>query len=63
MSAAMARQREEWLSLVEEFNRRIKSLDVWLEQQARSDERVLRLQTHPGTGLLTGSAAGIASLV
>jgi transposase len=56
MSEAMARQREEWLSLVEEFNRRIKSLDVWLEQQARADERVLRLQTHPGIGLLTSLA-------
>jgi transposase len=35
MSEAMARQRQEWLSLVDEFNTRIKSLDVWLEQQAR----------------------------
>jgi transposase len=56
MSAATARQREEWLSLVEEFNQRIKSLDVWLEQQARMDDRVLRLQTHPGIGLLTSLA-------
>jgi transposase len=35
MSEAMSRQREEWLSLVEEFNRRIKSLDRWLDEQAR----------------------------
>ncbi len=28
MSVAMARQREEWLSLVDEFNARIKSLDA-----------------------------------
>jgi transposase len=35
MSVAMARQREEWLSLVDEFNARIKSLDAWLEQRQR----------------------------
>jgi transposase len=56
MSGAMARQREEWLSLVDEFNARIKSLDAWLEQQAKRDERVMRLQTHPGIGLLTSLA-------
>lgn len=52
----MTRQREEWLSLVDELNRRIKSLDVWLEQEAKRDERVMRLQTHPGIGLLTSLA-------
>lgn len=30
---AMARRREEWLSLVDELNSRSKSLDSWLEQQ------------------------------
>lgn len=56
MSAAMSRQRGEWLSLVEEFDRRIKSLDEWLEEQARHDERVARLRTQPGIGLLTALA-------
>lgn len=56
MSEAMARQREEWLSLVEEFNQRIKSLDTWLEREARQDQRVMRLQTDPGIGLLTSLA-------
>jgi transposase len=56
MSEAMARQREEWLSLVDELNRRIKSLDGWLDERARRDERVMRLQTHPGIGLLTSLA-------
>jgi transposase len=56
MSEAMARQREEWLSLVDELNSRIKSVDSWLEQRAQQDERVLRLQTHPGTGRLTSLA-------
>lgn len=56
MSEAMARQREEWLSLVDELNARIKSLDAWLGEQAKRDERVLRLQTHHGIGLLTSLA-------
>jgi transposase len=56
MSEAMGRQREEWLSLVDDLNRRIKSLDAWLDERAKSDERVLRLQTHPGIGLLTSLA-------
>ena len=56
MSEAMTRQREEWLSLVDDLNRRIKSLDAWLDERARRDERVMRLQTHPGIGLLTSLA-------
>ena len=53
MSEAMGRQREEWLSLVDDLNKRIKSLDAWLDERAKCDERVLRLQTPPGIGLLT----------
>jgi transposase len=56
MTEAMARQREEWLSLVDVLNARVKSLDSWLDERARRDERVLRLQTHPGVGLLTSLA-------
>jgi transposase len=56
MTEVMARQREEWLSLVDVLNARIKSLDSWLDEQAKRDERVLRLQTHPGIGLLTSLA-------
>jgi transposase len=56
MSEAMGRQREEWLSLVDDLNKRIKSLDAWLDERAKCDERVLRLQTHPGIGLLTSPA-------
>jgi transposase len=56
MSEAMRRQREEWLSLVDDLNRRIKSLDSWLDVRAKHDERVMRLQTHPGIGLLTSLA-------
>ena len=56
MSEAMDRQRREWLSLVTEFDRRIKELDGWLAEQAKQDQRVLRLQTHPGIGLLSSLA-------
>jgi transposase len=56
MSAAMCRQRSEWLAFVAEFDERIKELDGWLTEQARQDERVLRLQTYPGIGLLTSLA-------
>lgn len=56
VSEAMGRRRDGWLSLVDELNARIKGLDAWLEQQAKRDERVLRLQTHPGIGLLASLA-------
>jgi len=56
MSAAMARQRREWLAFVAQFDERIHELDGWLGEQAKLDERVLRLQTHPGIGLLTSLA-------
>lgn len=56
MSEAMGRQREEWLSLVDDLNARIKSLDSWLDERAKHDGRVMRLQTHPGIGLLTSLA-------
>lgn len=56
MSAAITRQRSEWLAFVAEFDERIKELDGWLSEQAQQDERVVRLQTHPGIGLLTSLA-------
>ena len=56
MGEAMGRQRGEWLSLIEELDRRIKGVDEWLEPQAARDGRVERLRTHPGLGLLTSLA-------
>lgn len=56
MSEAMGRRRAEWLSLVDELNARIKGVDSRLDEQAKRDERALRLQTHPGIGLLTSPA-------
>jgi len=53
LSAISQQQRDELLSLADELTRRIQTVEQWLQTQARSDARVLRLQTHPGVGLLT----------
>ena len=53
LSAVSQQQRDELLSLADELTRRIQTVEQWLEAQAKNDERVLRLQTHPGVGLLT----------
>lgn len=53
LSAISQQQRDELLSLADELTRRIQKVEQWLEAQAKDDERVLRLQTHPGVGLLT----------
>ena len=53
LSAISQQQRDELLSLADELTRRIQTVEQWLEAQAKSDQRVLRLQTHPGVGLLT----------
>jgi transposase len=53
LSPIATQQRNELLSLADELSRRIVEVERWLTEQARSDERVLRMQTHPGVGLLT----------
>ena len=53
LSASSQQQRDELLSLAAELTRRIQTVEQWLEAQAKADERVQRLQTHPGVGLLT----------
>ena len=53
MSPVMSQQREQWLSLLDELDRRIAPLDAWLQEQAQGDLRVERLRTHPGLGVLT----------
>ncbi len=53
LSASSQQQRDELLSLADELTRRIQTVEQWLEAQAKADERVQRLQTHPGVGLLT----------
>jgi transposase len=53
MSPMMQYQREQWLQALEPLNQRIDKAVDWLEQQAAGDERIERLRTHPGIGLLT----------
>ena len=53
LSDICQKQRDELLSLADELTRRIQTVELWLQAQARSDGRVQRLQTHPGVGLLT----------
>lgn len=53
LSPALTHQRDQWLLLLENLNREIKEVEAWLKLQAQNDERVVRLQTHPGVGLLT----------
>jgi transposase len=53
LSTISQQQRDELLSLADELTRRIQTVEQWLQAQAQSDPRVLRLQTHPGVGLLT----------
>lgn len=51
-----AKQRQQWLELLDRVNEQIRTVEQWLKQQAASDERVQRLQTQPGVGLLTSLA-------
>jgi len=53
MSPVMEQQREQWLTLLETLDQRILESMLWLKQQSQGDERVSRLRTHPGIGLLT----------
>jgi transposase len=53
LSLIAQQQRNELLSLADELTRRVVTVEQWLKEQAKSDERVRRLQTHPGVGLLT----------
>jgi hypothetical protein len=53
MTSAMSYRRDGWLELLADLSGWVARLDEQLKQAARGDERVLRLQTHPGIGLLT----------
>jgi transposase len=53
MSPAMQWQRDEWLRLLESLNQRVLQTTLWLKQQSGGDQRIARLRTHPGIGLLT----------
>ena len=47
-------QRDELQVLLGELNTRIDNVDAWLAAKAESDERVQRLRTHYGIGVLSG---------
>ena len=53
MSPARQWQREQWLQLLAPLNERLLETMHWLQQQSQADERISRLRTHPGVGLLT----------
>ncbi len=50
----LAAERDKWLELLVQLEEQIAGLEKQLKQEAESDERVQRLLTHPGVGLLTG---------
>lgn len=56
MSPVMGEQRAQWLELIPALNGRITAVEQWLAVQAKGDQRVSRLLTHPGIGLLTAMA-------
>ena len=53
MSPARQWQREQWLQLLEPVNEQLLQIMLWLKQQSQADQRISRLRTHPGIGLLT----------
>jgi transposase len=53
MSPAMQWQRDQWWQLLEPLNQRLLETMLWLKQQSKDDQRIVRLRTHPGIGLLT----------
>lgn len=53
MTPAMRWQLEQWVQMLEVLNQRVWETMLWLKQQSAGDQRLRRLQTHPGIGLLT----------
>lgn len=56
LSAVLGEQSKIWLELIDDLTKKIQAVERWLEEQAQVDQRVERLRTHPGIGLLTGLA-------
>jgi transposase len=56
MSEPLAWQRDEWFALIDHLEPLIEHAERRLEAAARGDERVCRVRTQPGVGLLTGLA-------
>jgi transposase len=55
LSAVLSEQCKMWLELIDDLTTKIQAVERWLEERAQ-DQRVERLRTHPGIGLLTGLA-------
>jgi transposase len=55
LSAVLSEQSKKWLELIDDLTKKIEAVEEWLEEHAH-DQRVERLRTHPGIGLLTGLA-------
>jgi len=53
MSPVLHWQREHWLQLMEPLNQQLLETMVWFKSQSKDDDRITRLRTHPGIGLLT----------
>jgi transposase len=53
MTPAIKHQFEDLISLLVPLNERITRVEKWLREQAAADQRVTRLMTHPGVGVLT----------
>jgi transposase len=51
-----SRRRQDWQELLEEFNQRIRPLDMALQQQAEERPEIQLLMTHPGVGPVTATA-------
>lgn len=56
LSTVLSEQSKKWLELIDDLTKKIEVVEAWLEEHAQGDERVERLRTHPGIGLLTGMA-------
>ena len=56
LSEVLSEQSKKWLELIDDLTKKIKTVEGWLEERAEGDQRIERLRTHPGIGLLTGLA-------
>jgi transposase len=54
LPTVLAEQRKQWLEIMAKLTQRIKEVEKWLGERAEIDEKVTRLRTHPGIGLLSG---------
>jgi transposase len=56
LPSVLGEQRDEWLRLLDTIGDQVAGVEKWLTASAQQDERVMKLQTHPGIGLITSLA-------